>query len=271
MQGIIFVQTINLYAIYAVVNSFWFVLSHTSSITNNNICLWIMHGQFIGWLRPRSVRWMTRLMAFGTRPSFILAQSPYAAYMIAFVPFGKFDGYKTKLSYWSHTILLTQSSMLGCCTRYKYLLRVHPQIAFITSGKLREGFSILQWSSLYVKRVNIPQSKILPIFRPRNKLFPSMLTKLCTKYLDNYMYMYQLRNISFECPFIVLNDYGCTVRYWIAIWVPDPCPFRVMDCSTPNSFTFQDSWKTTFPRIYHAQNLSTCQIYFDKCFKTKKL
>jgi hypothetical protein len=36
-------------------------------------------------------------------------------------------------------------------------------------------------------------------------------------------------------------------------------------------FTFQDSWKTTFPWIYHAPNLSTYQIYFDKCFITKKV
>jgi hypothetical protein len=36
-------------------------------------------------------------------------------------------------------------------------------------------------------------------------------------------------------------------------------------------FTFQDSWKTTFPWIDHAQNLSTYKIYFDKCFITKTL
>jgi hypothetical protein len=56
----------------------------------------------------------------------------------------------------------------------------------------------------------------------------------------------------------------------ISIWVPDPCSFRVLDCSTrlmslaPIN-TFQDSWKTTFILwIYHAQNLSTYKIYFDK-------
>jgi hypothetical protein len=50
-----------------------------------------------------------------------------------------------------------------------------------------------------------------------------------------------------------------------AIWVPDPCSFHVLDCSTNVSGT----WKTTFPWIYHAQNLRKHQIYFDKCFITK--
>jgi hypothetical protein len=50
------------------------------------------------------------------------------------------------------------------------------------------------------------------------------------------------------------NDCGSSTSWrgstasW-AIWVPDPCSFRVLDCST-------NSWKTTFLRIYHAQNLS---------------
>jgi hypothetical protein len=80
---------------------------------------------------------------------------------------------------------------------------------------------------------------------------------------------YQIWPPSWKADFCVYRKKN--VWRHTSIWVPDPCSFRVLDCSTlaPNifwQFTFQDSWKNTFQWIYHAQNLRKYQIYFDKCF-----